>query len=109
MRLAVALHKLPREIEELGINEIVELYAYDQYFDPLPQPWLQTGQVCNTMAQLWGNNKRRTSPIDFMPLKQFTRKEQSAKEQRAALEAWAAVSNARAKGRSEKAPKINTL
>jgi hypothetical protein len=52
--------------------------------DPLPEPWLQTGQICATVANTFrGKGKRAISPRMFMPKRR--RKKMTGAEMMAAV------------------------
>ena len=65
-----------RELEStLGSDELAEWISYDR-IEPLPNPWLQTGVVASTIANVMCDGKR-LEPIDFVPMQ---REEQSVEE-----------------------------
>lgn len=57
------------------VNEMLDrmdsrlLSEWMAYFDifPMPDPWLQTGQLASTMANLWSSRRKRFRPEEFMP------------------------------------------
>ena len=63
-RLALTLKKSIREIEAMDSVEISQWIAYDRKHT-LPDPWLQHGILCATLANLWSKSKHK--PEDFIP------------------------------------------
>ena len=61
---------------------------------PLPDPWLQTGIICSTMANIHCAKKgsKGFSPEQFMPCRKAAKK-QSQTEMKARMEAIAAQAN----------------
>jgi hypothetical protein len=92
-RLALALGRTVRELEEgMDSRELSEWLAYCQ-IDPLPDSHWQTGLLASTMTNLW--SKSRTSPEDFIP-RPRTRRRRSGAELLARFRGIADAANARA-------------
>lgn len=82
-KLALLLGKTVGELEvQLTSKELSEWMAYDR-LQPLPEPWVQTGLTCATLANLWSNKRHEAK--DFMPV---VRRRQSPQEQRQKLKAF---------------------
>lgn len=62
-KLALLLGKSLREVQAFDAKELV---AWKKYFElyPAPDPWLQTGIQCATIANVHGG---KMAPKDFIP------------------------------------------
>ena len=86
-RLSLVLNKSQEEIEALSSPEFSYWIAYDKAFG-LPDPWLQTGIICATIASVMSGKDYK--PTDFMPVKPKVRIK-TAQENRLALETFKAL------------------
>lgn len=74
-------------MHEIDSEELSEWIAYFNIVGP-PDPWLQAGTVCATMANVMGAGKKRYKPADFVPARRG-RTVQTAAQQMAMLDAMA--------------------
>ncbi len=73
-----------REVEALDSMELSEWIAYFR-INPIPDPWLQTGIQCATLANVHGG---KLAPKDFIP--QYEEQVDQVALNRAKLSAMAA-------------------
>ncbi|WP_146115594.1 MULTISPECIES: hypothetical protein [Pirellulaceae] len=79
-------------VAELGKRmsgeELIEWMVFDR-LHPIPDPWLQTGVMCQYIAEPWLKKKSggKWRPTDFMPVERIQRHVQSEEECKAAFDA----------------------
>ena len=80
-------------LDRMDSAELSEWMAYAQ-LEALPDPWLQTGQICRTMADLWA--KGRHTAEQFIPRE---KRKQTVEEQIAIFRGISAAQAARVQSR----------
>ena len=80
-------------LERTDSRELSEWLAFDSAYG-LPDIYFLTGQLCTTIARVFGGKCR---PEDFVPFFRRAPREQSATEQNAIMQAIAGAMTARAK------------
>lgn len=80
-------------LDRIDAEELAEWAAWFQ-IEGTPDPWLQTGQICATMANLWA--KGRYKAEDFMPR---PKRKQTPEEQLAIFRGICAAQEARVNAR----------
>ena len=68
MRLAGHLKKTLAEIDQMSSREFSQWIAWSRYFQPLDDPWSQTGLLATAALTPHCGRSRVPSPADFVPI-----------------------------------------